>query len=345
MNSSPLAVSPTLSEASNRILSAKSSLRPEKSAWEHFKTFCIRWFDADVYKEEDYESGIYKYKYKWTQILPFVIQHSGFLWMFFVGWSPAALVYCFFLYVFRMFAVTGIYHRYFSHKTYKTSRFMQFVFGLWGLLSAHKGPLWWAAHHRKHHSYSDTPKDLHSPKQYGFFQAHIGWLLTDATMVTDLSRVPDLAKYPELRFLNRFDGIGVVLLVVFSFTLGEVLRVHAPQLHTNGWQLLVWGSFISTCLLYNGTVTINSLAHVYGSRRYNTDDTSRNNFWLALITLGEGWHNNHHAFQGTVRQGFYWWEIDVSFYILWLMSKVGLVWDLKPVPDRLYDPEFQIPRT
>jgi stearoyl-CoA desaturase (delta-9 desaturase) len=325
----------TLSSPADKLIILSSSLpRRKKSAWEHFKVFCIRWVDADIYKAEDYEPGVTEIK--WTQVLPFVILHSGFLTVFWVGWSPFALAFAFVLYVFRMFAVTGIYHRYFAHKTYKTSRVMQFVFGLWGLLSVQKGPLWWAAHHRKHHATSDTMEDPHSPLRRGFFWSHIGWLLTDANMVTDLKRVPDLAKFPELRFLNRFDGIGALLLAIFSITLGEMLKAYAPQLHTNGLQLFIWGSFISTALLFNGTVTINSLAHVYGSRRYDTDDTSRNNFWLALITLGEGWHNNHHQFPGSVRQGFYWWEIDVSYYILWLMSRVGLVWDLQPVPVKAY---------
>src|SRR5690606_23610677 len=149
--------------------------------------------------------------------------------------------------------------------------------------------------------------------------------------------VKDLTKYPELVFLDRFDCLVPVLLGVGTFLLGVGLEHWYPALGTNGWQMLVWGFVISTVALSHGVATINSLSHVFGSRRFQTTDASRNNFWLALITMGEGWHNNHHHYPNSARQGFYWWEIDLSYYGLKALSAVGLVSDLKPVPSRVLE--------
>jgi stearoyl-CoA desaturase (delta-9 desaturase) len=236
-----------------------------------------------------------------------------------------------------MFAITGFYHRYFSHRTFKTSRVGQFIFGLLGASAVQRGPIWWAAHHRHHHVHSDKPDDVHSPAQHGFFWSHMGWFMSHKHFAADLSRVKDLLKYPELRFLDRFDIAVPTALGAGVFLLGVLLRHVAPELHTSGWQMLVWGFFISTVAVYHGTYTINSLSHVFGRQRYKTGDGSRNNLWLALITMGEGWHNNHHHYPASVRQGFYWWEFDVTFYMLKLMSFVGVIWDLKAVPAAVRD--------
>jgi len=239
---------------------------------------------------------------------------------------------CATLYLIRMFGITGGYHRYFSHRTFKTSRAGQLAFGLLGASAVQRGPIWWAAHHRHHHRYSDKPEDVHSPLQHGFFWSHMGWFMSHKHGAADLTRVKDLLRYPELRFLDRFDVAVPVILGVGVFLLGVLLQHAAPGLGTNGWQMLVWGFFISTVAVYHGTYTINSLSHVFGRQRYKTGDTSRNNPWLAIITLGEGWHNNHHHYPASARQGFYWWELDVTFYLLKLMSYFGLIWDLRPVP-------------
>jgi stearoyl-CoA desaturase (delta-9 desaturase) len=253
-----------------------------------------------------------------------------------VGWSWVAVGVAVFFYWFRMFAITAFYHRYFSHRTYQTSRFMQAVFAIWGLTAVQKGPLWWASHHREHHRYSDQPEDAHSPKQFGFWYSHLGWIASRANIPTRYEQVKELAKFPELVFLNRFDWLVPILFGVFTFALGEVLNAYWPSLGTNGPQMFVWVFFISTVVLFHGTCSINSLSHVWGSRRYETTDTSRNNPVLAFITMGEGWHNNHHRYAGTVRQGFYWWEFDVTFYLLKLMSWMGLVSNLRPVPVEAY---------
>jgi stearoyl-CoA desaturase (delta-9 desaturase) len=254
-----------------------------------------------------------------------------------VGVSPVALIVCAALYFIRMFAITGFYHRYFSHKSFKTSRVGQFLFGVLGSSAVQRGPIWWAAHHRDHHQYSDKKEDAHSPIQHGFVRAHMSWFLSKKGFAPDLKRVRDLMNYPELRWLDRFDIIVPVLLAVAVFMLGVALEKYAPGLGTNGWQMLVWGFFVSTVLCSHGTYTINSLSHVFGRQRYRTGDSSRNNWFLALITLGEGWHNNHHHYPSSTRQGFYWWEFDITFYLLKVMSWMGIIWDLKPVPVAMRD--------
>jgi len=236
------------------------------------------------------------------------------------------------LYFVRMFAVTGIYHRYFSHKTYSTSRAGQFLLALWGGTTVQRGALWWAYHHRHHHQHSDDPEDAHSPHVHGFWWSHIGWITSRRNFPTDYSTIKDLARYPELVWLNRFDTVVPLLFALAVFGTGELLAVHAPGLGTNGWQLLVWGFFISTTALFHGTACINSMAHLMGRRRFNTTDDSRNSFILALICLGEGWHNNHHRYQSSTRNGFYWWEIDITYYGLKALSWTGLIWGLKAVP-------------
>lgn len=268
----------------------------------------------------------------WVRGAPFVALHLACFGVIWVGVSPVALIVAAALYAVRMFALTGFYHRYFSHKTFRTSRAVQFVFAVIGAACVQRGPLWWAAHHRNHHRNADTALDPHSPTVYGFLWSHMGWFLTPRAFRTELERVPDLAKYPELRWLDRYDIAVPVLLAVALYFLGVLLQHVAPQWHTSGAQMLVWGFFVSTIVLFHATVTINSLAHRWGSRRYATHDDSRNNVWLALITFGEGWHNNHHFFPGSARQGFRWWEIDLTWYGLKLMALLGLVHDLKPVP-------------
>ncbi len=226
------------------------------------------------------------------------------------------------LYAIRMFAITGAYHRYFSHRSYRTSRAFQFVLALLGTTAMQKGPLWWAAMHRLHHRHSDTPSDIHSPKQRGLWHAHMGWWLSREHEAVDLGQVRDLARYPELLWLDRNHQVGPLLLLGLMYWAFGVDGV-------------LWGFAVSTCALMHGTFTINSLAHVFGSRRYETTDTSRNNLVLALITMGEGWHNNHHRYPGSANQGFFWWEIDITYYVLRMLGWIGLVSDLRRPPERL----------
>lgn len=293
----------------------------------------LRWFDTGDAKggaANDDVAGADRID--WLRAVPFVGMHLACLGVFAVGASPVAVAVAAALYALRMFALTAFYHRYFSHRTFRTSRALQFAFAVLGAASVQRGPLWWAAHHRNHHRHTDTTLDPHSPAMRGFLWSHAGWFLTRGGFRTDWSRIPDLARYPELRWLDRFDTLVPVALAAGLYALGAWLEDAAPQLRTSGPQLLVWGFFVSTVVLFHATVTINSLAHRYGSRRFDTGDESRNNPWLALLTFGEGWHNNHHFFPGSARQGFRWWEIDLSWYGLKALAALGLVRDLKPVP-------------
>ena len=266
------------------------------------------------------------------RVIPFVLMHLACFALFWVGYSAFAIIFAIVLYALRMFAITGFYHRYFSHKAFQTSRFGQLLFAILGATAVQRGPLWWAAHHRHHHSHSDEETDAHSPVQHGFLWSHIGWFLSRTNFHTQLDRVKELAKFPELRFLDRFDVLIPTIFAIGIFGLGELLQKYAPGLGTNGWQLLVWGFVISTVVLYHATFSVNSLSHTWGKRRYATRDQSRNNFLIAIFTLGEGWHNNHHHYPGSASQGFYWWEIDFTYYGLRFLSSLGLIWNLRKVP-------------
>ncbi len=262
---------------------------------------------------------------RWVDNVPFWGVHVvAVVGIAMLGFSWTGLALALGSYAVRMFGITAGYHRYFSHRTFRTGRVVQLGFALIGLTSTQKGPLWWAAHHRHHHRFSDQPEDVHSPRQRGFWWSHMFWILVERHNKADLTQVKDLTRFPELRFVDRY---------AVWFTVGFAAALYA----IGGGHALIWGYFVSTVLLWHGTFTINSLTHVWGSRRYVTTDDSRNNLWLALITLGEGWHNNHHYYQRSARQGFYWWEIDVSFYVLKLMEALRLVSDVQGVPRHVRD--------
>ncbi len=242
--------------------------------------------------------------------------------VFYIGFSWKGVVLCVLSYYIRMFGVTAGFHRYFSHRTYKLNRFWQFAMAFLAETSAQKGVLWWSANHRHHHKFSDMPQDLHSPVQSGFWYSHMGWILANDYASTDFEKVSDLAKFPELRFLERNQYLPTLLYAIFlSLAFGPVG--------------LFYGYFLSTALLWHGTFSINSVMHVFGRRVYSTTDDSRNSFIFALVTMGEGWHNNHHFYPGTAAQGFRWWQFDPSYYLLWIGEKVGIVKGLRRVPERL----------
>jgi len=279
------------------------------------------WFDASAVATPSAGRVAVK-RVEWLRVAPFIGMHAMCLGVFVVGWNAGAVATAFALYVVRMFAITGFYHRYFSHRTFRTSRAAQFVFALVGASSTQRGPLWWAAHHRKHHRHSDTELDVHSPRHHGFWWSHMGWITSAENFPTDMKEVRDLARYPELRWLDRFDILVPILLATTLFAIG-------------GMPYLIWGYFVSTVVLFHCTCLINSLAHKMGTRRYDTDDDSRNSLMLAIVTMGEGWHNNHHRFPGAARQGFFWWELDITYVGLKMLSWLRVIRDLRPVPARL----------
>ncbi len=289
------------------------------------KQFFIKWFDnsqSQVELLKDPEA------IDWSRIVPFIGLHLACLLVFVVGVSWLAVLVCMLSYFIRMFAITAFYHRYFSHKSFKTSRPVQAVFAAIGATATQRGPIWWAAHHRHHHIHADDADDGHSPRD-GFWHSHIKWFLMKKNFQVKSKHVKDLKQFPELNFIDRYDIIFPIILATALFILGGYLESAYPELNTSAGQLLIWGYFISTVMLSHVTYCINSLAHMFGFRTYETNDDSRNNFVLAIFTLGEGWHNNHHCSPGSVKQGFKWWQVDFSYYGLYIMYKLGLIWDLK----------------
>ena len=274
----------------------------------------LAWFDSHAPR-----AGGDPRRIDWLRQGPFLAIHAGCLAVPWVGVSAAAVALAIALYALRMFAITAFYHRYFSHRAFRASRATQFVFAVLGASAAQRGPLWWASHHRHHHVHSDRPEDSHSALQHGLAWSHFGWFMAEGNFATRHELVRSFAAYPELRFIDRFDALVPLLLVALLYAAG-------------GAQFVVWGFCVSTVAVYHATFSINSIAHRIGTRRYATRDASRNNFWLALLTFGEGWHNNHHHYPASARQGFFWWEVDLSWYGLKLLAAAGIIHDLKPVP-------------
>lgn len=260
----------------------------------------------------------------WIKSIPFFVIHIAALSVLFFPFHWGYLALCIGSYYLRMFAITAGYHRYFSHRSYKMNRVGQFAMAFLGSTAVQKGVLWWAANHRFHHKNSDQPSDIHSPSLQGFWWSHVGWILSDNHEATLWEQIPDLAKYPELKWINRYCHIPAIIYGSLFFLVG-------------GWPAFLWGFIVSTVFLWHGTFTINSLSHVFGTSRYVTTDTSKNNFWLALLTLGEGWHNNHHCYMSSANQGFYWWEIDGSYYVLKMLAWLGITYDLRKPPLKLLE--------
>lgn len=278
---------------------------------------------TDIDLDQDHDDVMY------PQVLPFLLVHIGCFAAIWSGVTWQAVAICIVLYALRMFAIGAGYHRYFSHRAYATSRVFQFILAFLAQSSAQKSVLWWAAKHRHHHLYSDTGQDVHSPQHKGFLYSHVGWIFYRQHDATDLVKVSDFASYPELMWLHKLELLPAVVTAGLCFLVA-------------GWSGLVVGFLWSTVVLYHATFCINSLAHVHGRKRYVTGDDSRNNWLLALVTMGEGWHNNHHAYQSSVRQGFYWWEIDVTYGVLVALSWLGIVRDLKMPPEQVLRNEHRL---
>lgn len=269
-------------------------------------------------------------------ITQFIFLHGGCLLVFWTGISWIALITCLSFYCLRIFAVSAGYHRYFAHRSYETGRVFQFLLALFGCLSHQKGPLWWAAHHRYHHAHSDREDDIHSPQQHGFWWAHCVWIFSMAYRRADKRLVSTFTRYRELQLLDRFYAVPPLLAAAAMFFIGFALQRTNPELHTSGPQMLAWGFFISTVLVHHAVYSANSIGHLFGSRRFASSDQSRNNIFVALLTFGDGWHNNHHFYPRSARHGFYWWEIDPTLYILKALSYLGIVWDLHTPPQKIF---------
>jgi stearoyl-CoA desaturase (delta-9 desaturase) len=261
--------------------------------------------------------------------IPFSLVHLTCFAAIWTGITWQAVAIGIGLYWLRIFAIGAGYHRYFSHRAYTTSRIAQFFLAFMSQTTLQRSVLWWAAKHRHHHLHSDTPADIHSPGHRGFLYSHVGWIFAARHEATDLVKIADFACYPELMWLHRHEWAPAIVMAAVCLLVG-------------GWPGLIVGFFWSTVCVYHATFCINSLAHVWGRKRYVTADDSRNNWFLAIFTMGEGWHNNHHAYQSSVRQGFRWWEYDATYYILKMLSWLGIVWDLKSPPAAVLSNEHRL---
>jgi stearoyl-CoA desaturase (delta-9 desaturase) len=254
----------------------------------------------------------------------FAAVHAGCLLVLVTGAPADAVAVGIASYLLRGLGISAGYHRYFSHRSFRTSRAFQFVLALLGTLAVQKGVLWWASHHRHHHQASDRDGDVHSPVRDGFWWSHVGWFLSRRHEDTEWPRVRDLARYPELVWLNEHFALPPALFALGLFAAG-------------GLPWLVWGFLLSTTAVWHVTYAINSVAHQLGSRPYDTPDGSRNNLCLAVLALGEGWHNNHHHYMNAARAGFHWWQIDTTYLVLRALAAVGVTWDLVEPPARVLD--------
>jgi len=293
------------------------------------KHFLLKIFDNN-YAEKYYQNqkGVDGDTIDWFRVIPFILIHFGALAALWTHFEWYLVWVALILFVIRMFAITGFYHRYFAHKTFKTSRLMQFIFAFIGSTAAQRGPIWWASHHRRHHLNSDKHNDHHSPHTHHFLWSHMGWFLAKKNFLTDRKVVRDLIKFKELVLIDRFDWLPPVLLLLSLFVIGEYLLLTSG---ISGLNMVIWGFCVSTILVYHCTFAVNSIAHLWGTQRYNTKEESKNNFFVALLTFGEGWHNNHHHYPGSIRQGFYWWEVDLTYYALRFLSFLGIVYNLRTV--------------
>jgi fatty-acid desaturase len=229
-----------------------------------------------------------------------------------------------FVSLFLYWMATGLgislgYHRLHTHRSYRTPKLLEYFFAICGTLTLEGGPLFWVATHRVHHQYSDHEGDPHTPRDGGFW-AHMGWILfgeghhSDTALMSKYA--PDLAADPFYRLLNTYHYVPLVVLGLVLLAVG-------------GWPLVLWGVFLRVVVGLHATWLVNSATHMWGRRRFNTRDDSRNSWWVALLTFGEGWHNNHHAYPTSARHGLAWYEVDLSWLSLRLMRLFGLARDIR----------------
>jgi stearoyl-CoA desaturase (delta-9 desaturase) len=263
---------------------------------------------------------------KLSFVVFWVVQFSAFL-IFVVPFSGGLIALWAVSHFLRAIGLTLAFHRYFAHRSFQMNRAARFVWTFIGTAAMQKGPLWWAGHHVNHHRYADRDGDPHSPMVSGVYYAHIGWFLNDAKhdrLEASNPVIRDFSKAPEIVWLNNFFFVPPLLLAIGMYLFG-------------GMTWLVWGFCLPTMTLAHATFAINTVNHMFGSRRFDTIDESRNNPLTAVFAVGEGWHNNHHRYQRAARNGFYWWEFDPTWYVIRLMQSVGIAWDVKAVPARIYE--------
>jgi stearoyl-CoA desaturase (delta-9 desaturase) len=258
----------------------------------------------------------------WSVIIGMSAFHLACLGVFYTGVSTTALVVAFAMYTIRGVGVTAGFHRLLAHRSFKTSRPVQFILALAGTLAVEGGPLWWVAHHRHHHAATETEEDIHSPVTHGMWQAHMGWMMTPAAFNEKGNNCRDLHKFPEIKFLQRRYVLLILTQPVLLYALGSWL---GAEYNTSGLQLLVWGFFVSTVFTWHITFMVNSVCHRWGAQPYDSGDESTNNVFIGVLGFGEGWHNNHHKYPSSARHGLLWWQADFTWWLIRTLQVVGLV--------------------
>ncbi len=259
-----------------------------------------------------------KTRIKWDILIGMIVIHAGALLAFWTfNWKAFWLFVA--LQVVTSLGITLCYHRLLTHRSFQVPKWLEYVLTVCGLLALQGGPLKWVSTHRVHHAFSDRPNDPHSPNK-GFWWAHMLWLFAwdDLTDVPEkyLKFVTDLNRDPVHRFLERTNAL-------WSFALGGILFAWG------GLPFLAWGFFARLVCVYHGTWLVNSASHLWGYQSYDTNEGSRNNWWVALISYGEGWHNNHHAYPHSAAHGLRWWEVDPTYFLIRLFGFFGLATNIR----------------
>lgn len=264
-------------------------------------------------------------QWNWKSIPMFVVIHVlAVASLFMFSWE--AFWTFFALYVLTAFGITFSFHRLFTHRSFKTSKPMEYLAAIIGTLAMQGNIVSWVGHHRMHHAHSDTPKDPHDASR-GFWHSHFGWMLMYRDEIDNpktLNRFArDITSDPFLRFLGH-DSVAIVMQII----LGLVL------LYVGGFKVMMWGMFVRLAFVYHVTWLVNSASHMFGYKTYENDKSglSTNCWWVGILALGEGWHNNHHAYQEVAYHGHRWWEFDFTGIVIRILAALGLIWDVKGIP-------------
>lgn len=283
--------------------------------------------------ENNYLQTLYRRLAIVTLLIPFIgsLEAIGLLWNSML--SPVDVGLLVSMYALTILGIEVGFHRHFSHHAFQTTTAIRVILAILGSMAAHGGVMYWVAHHRRHHQYTDVAGDPHSPNLHGdsfwgrlrgLWHAHLGWVL-NGEITNSILFAKDLLRDPVIAKVNQLQHVWVILGLVIPFVLGGVL--------TGTWmgafQGLVWGGLVRIFLGQLVIGSTNSICHLYGGRPFKTDAYSTNNIWLAIPSWGQSWHNNHHAFPNSAIVGLEWWQIDLGCWVIRILEKLGLAWDVR----------------
>ncbi|HEY8996245.1 MAG TPA: fatty acid desaturase [Edaphobacter sp.] len=273
----------------------------------------------------------------WVTAIAMVIFHIGAVAaLFFFSWKNLAVAAVMYFLAINV-GIGMCYHRLLTHRGYKTPRFMEYLLTICGTMALEGGPIFWVATHRVHHQNSDHEGDPHTPHD-GTWWAHAGWIISGRALHSETALLgryaPDLTRDPIHVWLSKYHWLPLTIAGFLQIALGAALADPGHRV-VGALGMVLWGTFLRTTLGLHATWLVNSATHLWGKRRFETHDDSRNSWWVALLTGGEGWHNNHHAHPVSARHGLTWYEFDINYYGIWLMSKLGLA---KKIQIAKYDP-------